>query len=218
MVDIKRFSQMKQKQDMQKRNYKLKKSGTGKPTPIEIIEDEHERVIKYVDMDFKKQGTDIPITNDEILYHVRKSLERDPFFNWVSKETSDGSYYNVIEDVRKDTRYTSALAGLRTDIVIKKTKRTRKGIPLNKNYFVVVRKGYVTKKGIKVSQTRIYYSTKNGKSVKKDKVEKYMKIRQSKELISSEKVSKLKKKQSKYEQYKQRKKTKSRLERIRRKR
>jgi len=175
MVQTKLFLLDKQKKAHSQHKTSFIKNGKSKHwTADKELQDSHERFVKYIDLDFKKK--DIPITDDEIRKHIKKSFRNKADLIFIEEYASDSSYDNLIKDVYQSKEYNDAVISKQTSIKIKnKTrKQERTGVKVNKNYYYIVIKSRKNKSGKHISAQRRFYSIKTGKQVKTKNVDKYM--------------------------------------------
>lgn len=145
-----------------------KSSNPKRPTPEITLEDDHERLVEYVDTDFK--GKDIPKSEDEMREHIQKSFEKDPQLRFLYTNNKS-SYSLLIDDVFQTTQYQNALKNSQTNIQLKNRKKQRKGFIVNNRLFFIL----VERKS-KTGEThryRRYYNTKDGKQVKTKNIHRY---------------------------------------------
>jgi len=175
MVQTKLFYLDKKKREHSNHSKFFIKNGSGKHwTPEKEIIENHERFLKYVDLNFKNK--DVPITDGEIRKHIKKSFRDDDGLSFMAEYLNDYAYDNLITDVFDSKEYQKSLESKQTSIKIKnKTrKQERTGIKVSKNYYFVVIKSRKNKDGKKVSAQRRFYSIKTGKQVKTKNVNYYM--------------------------------------------
>lgn len=146
-----------------------KKKSSSTNSPDRVLEDEHERLIEYVDTDFK--GKDIPKTDEEMREHIQNSFAKDPQLRFLKQTASNNSYSLLIDDIFQTTQYQNALKSSQQNIQLKNKKKTRKGFIVNNRLFFIVveRKAKTGEK----HYYRRYYNTKDGKQVKTKNIHKY---------------------------------------------
>ena len=175
MVQTKLFYLDKKKREHSNHKTSFIKNGKSKHwTADKELQDSHERFIKYIDLDFNKK--DVPITDDEIRKHIKKSFRNKADLIFIEEYASDSSYDNLINDVYDSKEYQKSIESKQTSIKIQKKTKTqeRKGIKVSKNYYYVIVKPRKNKDGTKVSAQRRFYSIKTGKQVKTKNVTKYI--------------------------------------------
>lgn len=173
--------QAKEKQDFDDRinNYKNKKKGKKGDTD-KVLEEEHERFVKYV-QPFNEKN--VPISDSEMRNHIKESFREKKDLDFLVANSNNSAYDNLIDELQRSKEYNDALAKMKQDIKIKRKlrgkERTRKGIPLNDKYYFIIVKAHKTKSGTRVSSHRRYYSTTTGKQVQTGKLMKYIEVRQT---------------------------------------
>jgi len=194
------------------------KNGKKSPTADEILEDEHERFVEYVDLDFKKQNR-VPVTDNEIRELIKKSFKADTELKFIEKDADDESYNRLIADIQQTQAYLDAINKVKEDIKIKRKTQTqtRKGIKLNEKYYYIVIKPHNTKTGSRVQAYRRFYSITTGKPIKTRNINRYIETlpTENKELTRFDKIKNMKK--SKLSQARKKENIRDRLKRVRKK-
>ena len=203
-------------------NYSNKKSGKNGNTDG-VLEDEHERFVKYIPMDYE-QGK-MPVTDDEWRAHIKKSFGKKTDLNFLKENVHDSAYDNLIADLQAGEQYNQQLAEQKRWIKINRKNKQgynkqRSGIPINKKTYYIVIKARKDKSGKRVSAYRRYYSTNTGKQISGGKLSRYVDLTSigTIELNRIERIKHMKKhdkEKSSFQKFSQKKKAEQRIKRLR---
>jgi len=216
------IANQKKQHDSKYTNYKNKKSGKRGDTD-KVLEEEHERFVKYVPMTFE-EGEKVPVTDYEFREHIKKKFGKKRDLDFLMDNTNDDAYANLIKDLQNQEAYNQALARQKRWIKIhRKTKygtNQRVGVPVNdKTYYIVV-KAHTDKNGHRIQAQRRYYSVTTGKQISKGRLSRYVDLNTlgGIEMTRIERIKHLKdkdKEKSAFQRVSQRRKATERIKKLR---